>query len=182
LASAVVDSTAKLELGGSLPLRSSMKSFSRLVIATSLGVSFGSAPGVRAEPLVTLGGEMLDVSAQRLDVEIAKGAAVLEGQVRIALGALEAQCDRVDIKYDEAPQVRWARGSGNVRLSVKGIVATAQAMEVDVINKRAQLLGNVRLTRGRGWVAAEKATIELASNRVSLEEVKGSIPVAPPPR
>ena len=157
-----------------------MKAIQRLVLATALGVLLGTAPKLRAEPLVALGGEMLDVSAQRLDVEIAKGQATLEGQVRIALGSLEAQCDRVDIKYDEAPQVRWARGSGNVRLSVKGIVATAQSMEVDVLTKRAQLLGNVRLTRGRGWVAAEKATIELSTNRVSLEEVKGSIPVAPP--
>jgi len=159
-----------------------MKSIGRLAIATALGLVFGISSRVRAEPLVMLGGEMLDVSAQRLDVEIAKGQAVLEGGVRIALGSLEAQCDRVDIKYDEAPQVKWARGSGNVRLAVKGIVATAQAMEVDVVTKRAQLLGNVRLTRGRGWVVAEKATIELSSNRVSLEEVKGSIPVAPPAR
>jgi lipopolysaccharide transport protein LptA len=159
-----------------------MKSSTRLIIATAIGAMAGTVSTVRAEPLVVLGGEMLDVSAQRLDVEISKGQAILEGQVHIALGTLEAQCDRVDIKYDEAPQVRWARGSGNVRLSVKGIVATAQSMEVDVINKRAQLLGNVRLTRGRGWIAAEKASIELVTNRVSLEEVKGSIPVAPPTR
>jgi len=159
-----------------------MKSIQRLALASSLGVLFGLAQELRAEPLVALGGEMLDVSAQRLDVEIARGQATLEGQVRIVLGSLEAQCDRVDIKYDEAPQVKWARGSGNVRLTVKGIVATAQAMEVDVITKRAQLLGNVRLTRGRGWVAAEKASIELSTNRVTLEEVKGSIPVAPPNR
>jgi len=159
-----------------------MKSIQRLTVATALGVLLGVTPKLKAEPLVALGGEMLDISAQRLDVEVTKGQAILEGQVRIVLGTLEAQCDRVDIKYDEAPQVRWARGSGNVRLSVKGIVATAQSMEVDVLTKRAQLLGNVRLTRGRGWVAAEKATIELATNRVSLEEVKGSIPVVPPNR
>ncbi len=158
------------------------KSIVRLIVATAMGAMLGAASNLRAEPLVVLGGEMLDVSAQRLDVEIAKGQAILEGQVHIALGSFEAQCDRVDIKYDEAPQVRWARGSGNVRLSVKGIVATAQSMEVDVINKRAQLLGNVRLTRGRGWVAADKASIELVTNRVSLEDVKGSIPVAPPAR
>lgn len=159
-----------------------MKLAWRLILALALGGILGTAPRARAEPLMVLGGEMLDISAQRLDVEIAKGQATLEGQVHITLGTLEAQCDRVDIKYDELPQVRWARGSGSVRLAVKGIVATAQSLDVDVINKRVQLVGAVRLTRGRGWVAAEKASIELTTNRVSLEDVKGSIPVAPPTR
>jgi lipopolysaccharide export system protein LptA len=159
-----------------------MKLIVRLAIGSVLALAFGTSSVTKAEPLAVLGGETLDVSAQRLDVEFSKSQAVLEGQVKIILGGFEAQCDRVDIRYDETPHVKWARGSGNVRLSVKGIVATAELIEVDVSNKRAQLLGNVRLTRGRGWVAAEKAVIELATNRVSLEEVKGSIPVAPPAR
>lgn len=38
-----------------------------------MGAMLGAASNLRAEPLVVLGGEMLDVSAQRLDVEIAEG-------------------------------------------------------------------------------------------------------------
>ena len=40
--------------------------------------------------------------------------------------------------------------------------------------------GGVKLSRGQGWIQAEKATIELATARVTATQVKGSIPVPKP--
>jgi hypothetical protein len=45
-----------------------------------------------------------------------------------------------------------------------------------------RLFGGVKLTRGSGWVEAATATIDLVSHKVTLKEVKGSIPVAAPGR
>ncbi len=137
------------------------------------------APGEesQAAPLVQIGGEVLDVVAKHLDVDLAKGEALLEGDVQITLGQLNVSCARVDIKYDEAPQVKWARGVGGVRVSLKGIVATAQTLEVEVPERRVRLVGNVKVTRGKGWIQAERANIDLPTGKVSLEDVKGSIPI-----
>jgi hypothetical protein len=52
-------------------------------------------------------------------------------------------------------------------------------VELDATAHSVVLTGGVRLARGRGWVTAEHATIDVASGRVSLEDVKGSLPVRP---
>jgi lipopolysaccharide transport protein LptA len=128
-------------------------------------------------PLVQIAGEVLDISAKHLDVDLTKSAAKLEGEVRIKLGELDVSCDRVDIRYDDAPTVRWARGSGNVRASIRGITATAQNLEVEIAERRVGLIGNVRIARGRGWIQADHASIDLPTGRITLDEIRGSIPI-----
>jgi lipopolysaccharide export system protein LptA len=151
-----------------------------LVGAAALGVS--SPRAAHADPLAEIAGETLDVRADKLDVDIDKGRALLVGNVSTKLGELEVLCPKVDIRYDEAPKVRWARGSGGIKASLKGIEATAETVELDVARRVVKLQGAVRLSRGRGWVQAERATIDVATRKVTLHEVKGSIPVEPPAR
>ena len=145
----------------------------------ALGTTLLLASSSLSAPLVQIGAESLDVSAKHLDVDLSKGVAKLEGEVRVKLGELDVSCDRVDIRYDDAPMVRWARGSGNVRASIRGITATAQSLEVEIPERRAGLIGNVRISRGRGWVQADHATIDLPTGRITLDEIRGSIPIEP---
>lgn len=140
-----------------------------------------AVPEARAD-LATIGGQTLDVKADMLDVDINRGRATLEGNVHATLGELTVVCPKVEMTYDEAPQVRWARGTGGVEARVQGIVARAAVVEVDVPKRKVDLSGGVRLTRGKGWVEADRASIDIATYRVSLHEVKGSIPVKPPAR
>jgi lipopolysaccharide transport protein LptA len=136
----------------------------------------------QADPLGMVAGQALDVTAEQLDVDVAGGTAVLTGKVRAKLGDLEVACPRVEIRYDAAPEVRWARGTGGVDATFKDIHARAQVVEVDVVKRTMTLAGGVHLKRGRGWVRAEKATIDLKTRHVSLQSVKGSIPVETPDR
>jgi lipopolysaccharide export system protein LptA len=128
-------------------------------------------------PLIQIGADVLDVSAKQLDVDLAKGVARLDGGVRIKLGELDVSCDRVDIRYDDAPIIRWARGSGSVRASMRGITATAQSLEVEIPERRVRLVGDVKISRGKGWVQAEHASIDLPTGRITLDEIRGSIPI-----
>jgi len=144
-----------------------------------VGLAVTGAPA-QADPLGVVAGEALDVTADRLNVNVEEGTAVLEGKVHAKLGELDVYCPTVEIRYDAAPQVRWARGTGGVRATVKGIEARASVVEVDVAKRQVKLAGGVDLRRGRGWVKAERATIDLATRHVSLRDVKGSIPVEPP--
>lgn len=45
-----------------------------------------------------------------------------------------------------------------------------------------KLSGGVKLSRGRGWVTADSAAIDINTRKVTLEDVKGSIPVQAPER
>ena len=130
-----------------------------------------------ATTLGQIGGEVLAISADHLDVDLSKGDAVLEGQVRVTFGALNVSCDRVDIRYDDAPVVRWARGTGNVHATMRGIAATAQTLDVNVPARQVRLVGGVRIERGQGWVQADRASIDLISAKITLDQVRGSIPV-----
>lgn len=157
---------------------------SLIVAALTLGVASvpGAPSSAKADPLGVIAGETLDVTADKLDVDIERGRALLQGEVTVVMGELRVECPKVEIGYDEAPKVRWARGSGGVQMSIKGIDAKAQLVEVDVAKRRVRLKGGVRLTRGKGWITAERASIDIPTQKVTLHDVKGSIPVDRPKR
>jgi hypothetical protein len=97
-------------------------------------------------------------------------------------GDLHVTCPRIDLKFDTTPHVSWARGSGGVSADVRGVHAEAPEVEVDLLKQVLDLRGGVRLTRGQGWLQADRASIEIATARVTLTQVKGSIPVPPRPK
>lgn len=140
------------------------------------------ARSVEAAPLAVVAGEVLDIKAAKLDVDIGAGHAVLEGSVQATLGELVVTSPKVEIRYDTAPRVRWARGSGGVTATLRGIQAHADAVVLDVGRRSVELEGGVRLSRGKGWVHAERAKIDLSTRKVTLHEVEGSIPVEPAAR
>jgi lipopolysaccharide export system protein LptA len=138
------------------------------------------APVALADPLAGIGGESLDLTADKLEVDIPAGTAVLTGHVTLVRGSLRVDCPRIDVKYDEAPHVTWAKGSGGVTADIRGVHAEAPEVELDLAKHILELRGGVRLTRGQGWLNADKATIEISSAKVTLKDVKGSLPVALP--
>lgn len=148
-----------------------------MVVAGALGVAV-LAGSARALPLV-VEGEALDVAADKLEVDVEKGTATLTGNVSAKFGSLDVKCPVVEIRYDQSPRVSWAKGSGGVTARLKGIDATAQTVEFDAAARTVALHGGVRLSRGKGWLTAEHAAVDLATGKVTLQEVKGSIPVDP---
>ena len=150
-------------------------------VVVAFAVGFPASPAVAA-PLAVVEGEALDVSAERLEVDVDRGTALLQGNVSLTFGDIEIRCPKVEIRYDRSPRVSFARGTGGVTARLKGTEATADAIEFDAASRKVSLSGAVRLTRGRGWMRAERAVLDIASGKVSLEEVKGSIPIEAPKR
>jgi hypothetical protein len=68
-----------------------------------------------------------------------------------------------------------------VTADLRGVHAEAPSVEFDLGRQVLDLSGGVRLTRGQGWLAADSARIDIATAKVSLVQVKGSIPVAKGP-
>lgn len=155
----------------------------RLALAAACGALIaGPAVPAQAGPLAVVAGETLDLRADSLEVDMARGSALLEGKVHAVVGDMQVDCEKVEVRYDEAPNVRWAKGSGGVSARAKGFAATASTVEVDVARHSVRLQGSVKLSRGRGWVTADSATIDLSTKKVVLNDVEGSIPVPSPAR
>jgi lipopolysaccharide export system protein LptA len=138
-------------------------------------------PNAHAEILGVGGGEQISLEAERLDIDILAGEATLTGKVTLSRGDLIVNCPRVDLRFDHAPHVTWARGSGGVTADLRGVHAEAPSVEFDLSRQLLDLSGGVKLTRGQGWLAADSARIDIATAKVSLVQVKGSIPVVKGP-
>jgi lipopolysaccharide export system protein LptA len=125
------------------------------------------------------GGEALGLQADKLDVDVSAGEALMTGNVSLTKGDLKVSCPRIDLRFDNSPHVKWAKGSGGVVADVRGVHAEAPEVELDLVKQVLELRGGVRLTRGQGWLQADRATIDIKTAKVSLTQVKGSIPVPP---
>ncbi|CAN5403884.1 hypothetical protein BH09MYX1_BH09MYX1_63640 [soil metagenome] len=136
---------------------------------------------VSADPLTAVGGgDALALQADQVEVDVTAGEAVMTGNVMITKGDLKVACPRIDLRFDNSPHVKWVKGSGGVVADVRGVHAEAPEVELDLPKQVLELRGGVRLTRGQGWLQADKATIDIATAKVSLSQVKGSVPVPPP--
>jgi lipopolysaccharide export system protein LptA len=149
------------------------------LVVPALLVPGASGDAAGAEPL--LGGDAnVALQADRLDIDILAGEATLTGKVTLSKGDLVVSCPRIDLRFDQTPHVTWAKGSGGVTADVRGVHAEAPSVEVDLTKQVLDLRGGVKLTRGQGWLTADSARIDIPTAKVSLTQVKGSIPVAKP--
>jgi lipopolysaccharide export system protein LptA len=135
----------------------------------------------RAEILGGVGPDPVKLQADQLDIDILAGEATLTGKVTLTKGDLVVNCPRIDLRFEHAPKLTWARGSGGVTADVRGVHAEAPSVEFDLTKQVLDLRGGVKLTRGQGWLTADSARIEIATAKVSLTQVKGAIPVAKGP-
>ncbi len=133
-----------------------------------------------ADPLLDVGKGDVGVQADKLEIDVATGTAVLTGQVVLSKGDMAVRCPRVELKFDTSPHLNWAKGSGGVVADVRGVHGEAPEVELDLKKQILELRGGVKLSRGQGWIQADKATIELANGKVTATQVKGSIPVPKP--
>jgi len=148
-----------------------------LIALIALAGLIAPAPLARAEILKGVGGDSVNVQADHLEIDILAGEATLTGNVSLTKGDLVVSCPRIDLRFEHAPHVTWARGSGGVTADVRGVHAEAPSVEVDLAKQVLDLRGGVKLTRGQGWLTADSARIEMATAKVSLTQVKGAIPV-----
>lgn len=153
--------------------------FAALAFSLVAFISIPVEPVAGAAPLAVIEGDAVDVSADQLEVDVERGQARLDGSVVLRIGDLEVKCPTVELKYDRSPRVSWARGTGGVSARLRGVEATATAIEFESGSRTVDLRGAVKLSRGRGWITAEHALIDIGSGKVTLEDVKGSIPVDP---
>ncbi|HEY2512493.1 MAG TPA: LptA/OstA family protein [Polyangiaceae bacterium] len=153
--------------------------FAPLVVAVAATLLPLSRAAADPPTLMRVAEGALSVQADKLEVDVVAGEAILTGNVVLTKGDLKVSCPRIDLKFDTTPHVVWARGSGGVSADVRGVHAEGPDAELDLAKQVLDLRGGVRLARGQGWLQAEQARIEIATGKVVATQVKGSIPVPP---
>ena len=151
-----------------------------VVFPLAFAALFAPAPVAGAEPILGTD-STVSLQADSLEIDILTGEATMTGKVTLSKGDLMVSCPRIDLKFDQTPHVTWAKGSGGVTADVRGVHAEAPSVELDLIKQVLDLRGGVRLSRGQGWLTADSARIDIPTAKVSLTQVKGSIPVAKGP-
>ena len=151
-----------------------------LAVATLAALAVVSRPIAAGPAQAASEGDPLTMSADKLDLDVEAKTALLTGHVKLARGAMTVRCPRVDVRYDDAPRVKWVKGTGGVVAEIKGVKAEAPEVEIDLVARSMALRGGVKITHGEGFLTAERASIDIATGRVSMTEVKGSIPIPKP--
>ena len=171
------------KLTRSLSLVASAMTFAlALFIAPRLGhgdpPSAPSAATTAALPASAPGN--IELSADLLEVDTKGQTATLSGRVVLSKGSdLSLKCPKIEVRYDsQGPRVSWAKGSGGVVADVKGVRGEAPEFELDLGKQHLSLRGGVRLFRGSGWVVADGAEIDLAEGKITMTNVKASLPVS----
>jgi lipopolysaccharide export system protein LptA len=149
------------------------KVYGALIAAAVLCMSSATS----ADPLAGLGGDRMNLRADKLEVDIGQGSALLTGNVEMSRGDLRVTCPKLELRFDNTPHVVWLKGSGGVSADIRGVHAEAPEVEADLTHQSLELRGGVRLARGNGWLQAERAVIDLPTAKVTLTQVKGSIPL-----
>ena len=143
-------------------------------------------------PALSLGGEPVDVRADRVEVDLAKGTAVLEGNVELRRKGLSVHCPRLEASFDPEGKILRAKATAGVvvKLAEKNVRGDADEAEIDLVLRTAELRGTVRVSSGGTTLTAQRATMSLVTSRVTLEAVRGSFaapssgapaPLAPAP-
>jgi lipopolysaccharide export system protein LptA len=161
----------------------------RLIATATALVALSEGGALSADPAAADSPEALEMTADHLELDMNARSAVLTGNVRLARAGVVVRCPRVEARYDDRPSVVWLRGSGGVVAEASGLKAEAPELELDLAQKTLELRGGVRIVRGvapgagpdgAGWMTAERASIQLATGRISMSAVKGVVPMAKP--
>ena len=151
---------------------------STATLGTTTATATATATGLGGKGLPPAVPGNLELTADLLEVDTKGQTATLTGNVVLGKGDLSLKCPKIEVRYDAGgPRVSWAKGSGGVIADVKGVKGEAPEFELDLVKQKLVLRGGVRLYRGQGWVVADGAEIDLASARLTMTNVKASLPV-----
>lgn len=144
-----------------------------------LAVAGFAAVAVAQPSVFDVAGDPVAVTADKLEADLSSKNAVLLGNVTLRRGDVVMRAARVDARFRDGGQVAWARATGGVRIDLKGSHADADEVEVDFADRRLELRGHVVVGRGASKVEAERATIDLATSKISLSQVRGTLSPTP---
>ncbi|HNY65063.1 MAG TPA: lipopolysaccharide transport periplasmic protein LptA [Deltaproteobacteria bacterium] len=119
--------------------------------------------------------EMIDVEADRLEVNKEKGEAVFRGNVKATQGDVVIRGSTLTLFIDKATnKVDRLIAEKNVFIRWEDKDSTSDRAVYTISKRHLELTGNAVITRGPERVAGEKIVIDMLSNRQTVEGGKDS--------
>jgi lipopolysaccharide export system protein LptA len=118
--------------------------------------------------------EMIDVEADRLDVDKEKGEAVFRGKVKATQDNVIIKGDTLTLLIDKTTnQVDTLIAEKNVFIHWEDKDSTSDRAVYTVSKKLLELTGNAVITRGPEKVSGQRIVIDMLTNRQQVEGGQG---------
>ena len=138
-------------------------------------------PGVSvAGELIVSGTEsdMIEVEADRLDVNTEKGEATFQGDVKAMRGDMVITSKILRLYYDNATsKVNQLIAEEDVALAWQDKKGLCNKAVYLLDEQKIMLIGNVNITRGDEMLSGQKVTFDMASDRQVVEGQGGRVKI-----
>ena len=131
------------------------------------------ASGSRADQVV------VEVRAERLQVDHLQRTAVFEGGVEATYGTLHLRCERMRVTYGDAGELLSLIAEGGVTVRRGEARATAARARLNAPLGLLVLEGNPVLISGLNRIQGRRIEVDLSGGRISVTEARGTFRIDP---
>jgi lipopolysaccharide export system protein LptA len=129
------------------------------------------AEALKTPPAVT---DMVDIEADRLDVDTKKGTAIFKGKVKATKSDITVKGETLTLVYDQkSRKVTLLTAEGDVTILWNDKDATCSKAVYYLTNEIMVMTGNVVITRGQEKLSGQKVTLD-KKNDTQVVEGAGS--------
>ena len=121
---------------------------------------------------------MIDIESDRLDVDTQKGVAVFTGDAKAVQRDIVVQCEMLTLKFDDASKkVNTLIAEKDVNIRWQDKEATCDRAVYRLDEESLDLAGNVLVTRGEERLSGQRVTVDMKTNRQSVEGRGGRVKI-----
>jgi len=140
----------------------------RVLVRIFLVISLLHTCIINAEELknIPVQTDMVDIEADRLDVDTVKGEALFRGNVKAVKGDILLTSKELTLFFDNSSKkLKRLSGQGNVFIHWQDKEATCREVDYRLDKNLMILSGDVLITRGEEKLSGEKIVVDTATNR-----------------
>jgi lipopolysaccharide transport protein LptA len=115
----------------------------------------------------------LRIEARKVEFDQASRQLQFTGAVQLRKGDMELRCDRVTAYVDDQGQLVRLAAAGHIWLRALGVIVRAARLSYDMAHERVTLNGGARLEQRGSELHGQQVVIDLARQKVVLQEVHG---------
>ncbi len=113
-------------------------------------------------------GEMIEISADKMNLSINERKAVFKDRVIVKKGGSVIYCDQLQVRYVEEGQIDWLKAEGGVKIVEGDQFASGDELEYFKAKNQFYLRGKPKLVSKGQIVLGTEMIFDLANNRLKV--------------
>ena len=153
-----------------------MRKLLKILFIISIVVpSFAYGDELKDSPLIS---DMVEIEADRLDVNTLNGQAVFQGNVKATKGNIQVKGATLTLFYDNTSQkVTSLIAENDVYVLWQDKEASCDKAVYNLDENRMELIGNVIITKGQERLSGQKVIVDMASDKQVVEGGGGRVKI-----